>query len=96
MTLNNEEKINMMTTFDTPQNTAFEDLMLKEAASFDLDTSNSDEPIYRWVDTNVSNLPTPKLEDIVRLSELPDCDVDAEFLDAVIIELLCRRSGFIC
>ncbi len=45
-------------------------------------------------DTEISKLSTEKLDNIIRLSELPDCDVDDDFLDAVVLELLCRRSGF--
>lgn len=78
------------------QSTAFEDLIQQEADGFQIEPSESGEPLYRWIDTSVGNLTTYKLEDIVRLSELPECEVDAEFLDAVIIELLCRRSGFTC
>ncbi len=54
----------------------------------------SSEVICDNTDTEISKLSTEKLDNIIRLSELPDCDVDDDFLDAVVLELLCRRSGF--
>ncbi|MEZ5480876.1 MAG: hypothetical protein R3E73_01500 [Porticoccaceae bacterium] len=85
-----------MTTAQIQPSTDFEELMLSEAESFVIESNDSGEPVYSWVDHQVDRLPTHKLEDIVRLSELPECDLDPTFLDAIIVELLCRRTGMVC
>ena len=84
----------MMNTLDKQHTTTLDDLMSYQASNFTIEQNACNEPIYHWVDDSITSLSTEKLEDIIRLSELPDCDVDDTFLDNVIIELLCRRSGF--
>lgn len=85
-----------MSTTHILENNDFEEQMLNEAEKFLLETDKTGETVYRWVDTSIDHLPTHKLEDIVRLSELPECDIDPFFLDSVIVELLSRRGAHVC
>ena len=78
------------------ETTNFEEIMLREAERFMVEIDEDGEQVFSWVDTQIEDLSSHKLEDIIRLSELPDCDLDPIFLDTVIVELLSRRSGFVC
>ncbi len=55
--------------------------------------SSHNEPALRSIDTSIENLPDEELEKIIGLCCLHGCNIDDDFLDALVVELLCRRSG---
>ncbi len=68
-------------------------LMHEQATNFFIEVTGSGERIYHWIDTRVDMLSSTKLWDILRLAEIPGCDLEGAFIDAITDELI-RRSDY--
>jgi len=69
-------------------------LMREQAANFFVEVTGSGERIYHWIDTRVDMLSSTKLWEILRISEIPGCDLEAAFINAITDELIRRTDYF--
>lgn len=77
-----------------PEQRCINDLMQNQAQNFCVEINENGERIYHWIDTRVDMLSSSKLWDILRLSELPGCNMEVAFIHAITNELIHRRDYF--
>lgn len=73
-------------------NNVNEILMKQQAQNFYIETDQSGEQIYHWIDTRVDMLSSSKLWSILNLCENSTNDVDTAFADAITNELVNRND----
>ncbi|WP_461482707.1 hypothetical protein [Porticoccus sp.] len=69
-------------------------LMQQQGNNFFVEVNEAGERIYHWIDTRVDMLSSRKLWDILRLSEMPGCEIESAFIKAITDELISRRDYF--
>lgn len=69
-----------------------ETLMKQQARNFYIETDQTGEQIYHWIDTRVDMLSSSKLWSILNLCESSTNDVDTAFADAITNELVNRND----